>query len=144
MVDRLESRGCWRTAAGIVALSILLAMTLQVPHCVRKTFKPPGNARTFAAFVREQPEKRHLARIERDGNHFYVWHGEVIPLALPSGPSCFVFDARGHLVAYTATTGDLELAEFCDVAWQESDLGVDSVARAIREVNAAPLSASSG
>jgi len=131
MANQTDSRR-WRRAALITA-GVLLVVSLcaQIPRWVRKSFRPPGNAKTFAELVAQNPERTHLAKIRLEETSFYVWHGASIKAALPSGPSCFVFDTQGRLIAYTPTTGDLELAEYCDVAWKEPAMRPEQVLREI-------------
>ncbi|MBK8997054.1 MAG: hypothetical protein IPM35_15080 [Myxococcales bacterium] len=76
---------------------------------------------------------RRLVQVEKNGQTQYVWLGATRWLALPSGPACFVFNQRGDLQQYSASTGDGELDGLCDAALGERPISLpDAIAAASR------------
>lgn len=97
----------------------------------RWTFRAPDDARTILAMSKTDEPVAHLAKVVLDEKAHYVWLGRTVWLAAPSGPACYVFDARGALIASTPTTGDLELHQFCDAAWKRPALPLRTVLKEI-------------
>ena len=128
MSNGSRSRTGWYVLAAVCAF---VAGSTLIVQLRRQTFRPPDDVATLPALARAGEPRKRLARVELLGKVFYVWLGRTVWLAAPSGPSCYVFDARGELVAFTATTGDLELSEYCDAAWQRPEITLDDALKEI-------------
>jgi hypothetical protein len=112
---------------GVVVL-VVPAIVVQVQ---RRTFKPPGNARTLAELKKAGEPVQRLVRVDQDGHAYYLWLGASRWSTLPSGPACFVFNERGQLEQYTASTGDMELGGLCDAAWAEPKVSLDDAIESV-------------
>jgi hypothetical protein len=108
---------------GILLLAYLGWVT--VVQLSRRTFSPPDDARTLGELSRAGEPIVRLARVTVGGQSFYVWLGRTLWQAAPSGPACYVFDSRGSLVAFSPTTGDGELFQYCDAAWRAPEVSVE-------------------
>lgn len=68
---------------------------------------PPTGVTTFPEFAKSRPEPRRLELVETADGSWIAWYGELAgPLAIPSGPSCYLFDRTGRLVGWQSETGD--------------------------------------
>lgn len=110
--------------------AVLFVVAGVVVQLQRRTFRPPGGAKTIAELHRAGEPVRRLARTKVDGRNRYVWIGGNRWLAAPSGPACFVFNERGQLEQFTPTTGDGELGGICDAGWTEPQISVDEAINA--------------
>jgi hypothetical protein len=123
----------WRQARDVAILFVAALVTWQVvARVVRRTFTPPGNAKSIAAMSQTGEPVTHLAKLLIDGHVHYVWLGRTVWLAAPSGPACYVFNAQGALIASTPTTGDRELHQYCDAAWKQPLVALPRVLAEIR------------
>ena len=113
----------------VVLLAIVMALAPTFVRWRRNSFKPPEGVTTLADFAKAESPPRRLAAVKVNDDDYYVWLGQYVVLAAPSGPSCFVFNSKGRLVAYTATTGDGELAQYCDAAWGAPTVPIDLALR---------------
>ena len=93
-------------------ISVLLALFVvwnRVAEAQRKKLPPSSNDISLAAFAREMPEPQRLVIAESTtGTTEFIWIGEMAWAALPSGPSCYVFDHSGTLVRWNISTNDAE------------------------------------
>lgn len=112
-------------------LLVAFCIWAAVAQVTRRTFAPPSNAKTISEFAKTKEALVHLARVTVGSNEYYVWLGRTVWLAAPSGPACYVFDAHGNLMAYTATTGDGELGAYCDVASRTSSIELSEALNAV-------------
>jgi hypothetical protein len=68
---------------------------------------PPAGVTTLSEFAATMPAPTRLELMVVDGREYIVWTGEIAgPLALPSGPACYLFDDAGNLEDWQAVTGD--------------------------------------
>lgn len=71
----------------------------------RHAAEPPWSVRTLDDFRKWRPQYDQALRIESAGPPYYLVLGEKARM-LASGPSGYVFDARGLLVGWILDTGD--------------------------------------
>lgn len=116
IVAQTPKKRTLRPATLLAALVlVLVALAFTIPQFARRTFKPPGGATSLLELL-AQPgfqdgpifSGRHL-----DDDYLVVF-GDVVWLAAPSGPSCFIFAMNGQLLEYSASSGDGELDGRCD------------------------------
>lgn len=131
---RAELRASFRALVPALKVGAVLVVLLNVvTYGYRTTFRPPGGAKTLAELHRAGEPVRRLVQVEKNGQVQYLWLGATRWLALPSGPACFVFNHRGELQQYSASTGDGELDELCDAALDQRPISLpDAIAATSR------------
>jgi len=91
-----------------------------------QSLAPPPNGKTLATFAERMPAPKRVAQIDDAGVTRIVWVGDTAMWALPSGPSCYVFDASGKLIEWDASTGDGEpTTRYLQPAWNSEPLTVE-------------------
>jgi hypothetical protein len=69
--------------------------------------KPPGTIDTFEEYLRTTGPPRRLREVVIRGRSYLVVTGPMRSLlTFPSGAPQYIFDQRGHLVAWTTDSGD--------------------------------------
>lgn len=71
----------------------------------RRAAEPPLEVRTVADFRKWRPQYEQAVRVEAGGSTYYLVFGERARM-LASGPSGYLFDARGNLLGWVLDTGD--------------------------------------
>ena len=106
------------TQLGIILLCVVIIAIFQIctwPIAEKslKSLEPPSGVDTFSEFKETMGEPKVLYTIVFDDNKWYIlWVGGMASdFAAPSGPSCYVFDAKGNLVLWSPKTGDGEPAD---------------------------------
>ncbi|MCA8996950.1 MAG: hypothetical protein KDA80_08190 [Planctomycetaceae bacterium] len=90
----------------LVVIALLWAYIWEVCR-ERRALAPPSGVDTLAQFAKSMPKPRHLALVENNGTTAFVWIGETSgPFDQPSGPSCYLFDTSGKLLAWQPDTGE--------------------------------------
>jgi hypothetical protein len=93
----------------LLTVTAALAVYLLVCFFDRSTTKPGAKGQTFNDFIQSKRAPRKMELLET-GNQQYVFIiGRMTPLwliTISSGPPCYVFDARGGLIDWTADMGD--------------------------------------
>lgn len=104
-----RSRSRWLgclAGAGVVGMPILLWIGCEVYHA--KTSNP-GTATTCREYRETMPAPEWAIRVAKGGKPHHLVGGPIrAPLALPSGPPVYVFDAGGMLIDWTLDEGDDE------------------------------------
>jgi len=127
----ISARKEWLTA--IIIGLLLLISYLVIAGRALAALAPPEGVDTLAEFSRTMPPPRHLADIGEPGHSRLVWIGETALIALPSGPSTYVFDENGKLIDWSPTTGDGEsITHDCQIAWQLPTLSIDETLMRVR------------
>lgn len=72
---------------------------------LRAAAEPPFSVRTLQDFRKWRPQHEQALRLETGGATYYVVFGEPARV-LASGPSSYLFDARGALLGWMPDTGD--------------------------------------
>jgi len=88
---------------GAAAIPVI-AMKIQ-DSGLRRAAEPPRSVQTLDDFRKWRPQYGNAFRSESGGSVYYLVHGER-SRALASGPSGYVFDARGSFVGWILDTGD--------------------------------------
>lgn len=97
---RIETR--W--LAGIL---ICLTIMMVADAHAKWSLSPPEGVTSLKEFSGRMPAPQWLELHSINGRDYVAWYGETASLlALPSGPSCYVFDGGGQLVDWQPETGD--------------------------------------
>ena len=88
---------------GVVAIAFM-AMRAKDSD-LRAAVEPPFSVRTLDQFRKWRPQYEKALTLEREGSTYYVVFGERAR-ALASGPSSYLFDARGAFLGWMLDTGD--------------------------------------
>lgn len=88
---------------GFAAIPVL-AMKVQ-DQGLRETVQPPWTVHTLEDFRKWRPQYDRAMKLETGGSTYYLVLGEPAR-ALASGPSSYLFDARGNFIGWTLDTGD--------------------------------------
>lgn len=119
----------------VLALLVSIAATNFLAIAVEcRRLAPPEFVNDLKSFAALMPAPRKLCVVGQGADRSVVWIGRSASvLALPSGPSCYVFDSNGRLQAWAPMTGD---GSDVDVQFNAS-LGRPSVSveEAIRKVS---------
>ncbi len=99
-----------RRAVGIVLmltglLALPIAWMLYQDNGLRDAANPPLNIRTLDDFRKWRPRYDQAVKLESGGTVYYLVYGEKAR-TLASGPSGYLFDARGNLLGWVLDTGD--------------------------------------
>jgi len=98
-----------RTVELVLMLAGLLALPVAWMHYrdaeSKRAAEPPPSVRTLDDFRKWRPHFDQAIKLETRGMVYYLIFGEKARL-LASGPSGYVFDARGTLVGWILDTGD--------------------------------------
>ena len=122
MISRI-TKSCLQAFGVLAALFVLW---LFVAAREMQSFAPPPNAKSLSAFADVMPEPTRLVQINDGGTTKFIWVGDTAIWALPSGPSCYVFDSDGKLVEWDASTGDGErTTRYLQLAWDGNPLTVE-------------------
>jgi hypothetical protein len=89
--------------AGLLALPV--AWMLYQDNGLRDAANPPFNVRTLDDFRKWRPRYDQAVKLESGGTVYYLVYGEKARM-LASGPSGYLFDARGNLLGWVLDTGD--------------------------------------
>lgn len=91
-----------------------------------QSLAPPPNTNTLATFAERMPAPQRVAQIDDAGVTKIVWVGDTAMWAIPSGPSCYVFDSSGKLIEWNASTGDGEpTTRYLQPTWDAEPLTVE-------------------
>lgn len=88
---------------GVVAIA-LIAMRAK-DNGLRAAVEPPFSVRTLEHFRKWRPQYEQAIRLESGGSTYYLVFGERAR-SLASGPSSYLFDARGAFIGWMLDTGD--------------------------------------
>ena len=88
---------------GVVAIG-LIAMRMK-DNGLRAAVEPPFGVRTLDQFRKWRPQYQQALRLEAGGSTYYVIFGERAR-SLASGPSSYLFDARGTFIGWMLDAGD--------------------------------------
>ncbi len=114
----------WLQTIGV--LFAIFVFWLFVAERDMRLLAPPPSATNLETFAVEMPEPTRLSRIDDAGATKIIWIGDTAYWAIPSGPSCYVFDTNGHLIEWNPTTGDKEpTTRYLRAAWNAEPLTVD-------------------
>jgi len=94
--------------ACLIAIFFVVFAWIFLASAELKRLTPPETATNIRSFAECMPKPQRVARINDAGKTRIVWIGDTASWALPSGPSCYIFDASGKLIEWNATTGDGE------------------------------------
>lgn len=88
---------------GVAAIA-LIAMRAK-DNGLRAQVEPPFSVRSLDQFRQWRPYYEQAIRLEAGGSTYYLVFGERAR-SLASGPSSYLFDARGVLLGWMLDTGD--------------------------------------
>lgn len=77
---------------------VTILVWAEVAATERARLTPKSNDMTLMEFAASMQPPQGLAVVDDDGSSKIVWVGETAMWSLPSGPACYVFDAKGRLV----------------------------------------------
>jgi hypothetical protein len=102
-------RTIWRSVEMLLMLLGILAaavigLRLQ-DAALQDVVEPPQGVQTLNDFRKWRPQYDRAFKVEAGGSTYYLVHGER-GRVLASGPSGYVFDARGNFVGWIRDTGD--------------------------------------
>lgn len=91
----------------MATLLLLIAGYLWESRREKLALMPPPGVETITDFAARMPAPRRLELVQQGGRDYLVWFGETSgPIDIPSGPSCYLFDADGKLLDWQLETGD--------------------------------------
>src|SRR5262245_49222627 len=88
---------------GLLALPV--AWMLYRDSGLKSAVEPPWNVQTLDDFRKWRPQYDQAIKLESRGSAYYLIFGERAR-TLASGPSGYLFDARGNFVGWVLDTGD--------------------------------------
>lgn len=86
-------------------LGLCAAWMIYRDAVLKQAVEPPWSVRTLDDFRKWRPQYDQAVKLEAAGSVYYLIRGEKARL-LASGPSGYLFDARGNLVSWILDTGD--------------------------------------
>ena len=97
----------------VVEVVLILAGLLALPvpwmiyrdHELKNAVEPPWSVQTLDDFRKWRPQYDQAVKLESRGSGYYLIFGEKAR-TLASGPSGYLFDARGNFVGWILDTGD--------------------------------------
>jgi hypothetical protein len=89
--------------AGLLALPV--AWMLYQDNGLKSAAEPPWSIQTLDDFRKWRPRYDQAVKLESRGSAYYLVFGERARM-LASGPSGYLFDARGNFVGWIQDTGD--------------------------------------
>lgn len=124
----------------VTTIAIVGGIVLYAREVARDAIAPEGW--DFSSFVAHHHHPSSLRRVRLSGLDYYVWldrtSSDSAMVRMASGPPIYVFDSRGTLIAWSATTGDGEYSVFLGQEWRTGEsLTVDQL-RAELERNSPP------
>ena len=115
---------------GVLGIAII-AMRVQ-DHGLREGVSPPWSVRTLEDFRKWRPQYEQAVRLEYEGTTYFLVFGERARI-LASGPSSYLFDARGNLIGWTLDTGDdTYLRVAVDQSARKGSLNISQITPAAR------------
>jgi hypothetical protein len=86
-------------------LAVLIIAVRYQDNGLRRAAEPPWSVRTLEDFRKWRPQYERAIRLESGGSTYFLVLGEPARV-LASGPSSYLFDARGILIGWMPDTGD--------------------------------------
>ena len=101
------------TIRRVIEVILMLAGLLALPFAwmqyrddgMKSAVEPPWSVRTLDDFRKWRPQYDQAVKLETEGSVYYLIFGERAR-TLASGPSGYLFDARGNFVGWIRDTGD--------------------------------------
>lgn len=93
----------------LLGLPVLLAAYVAICLFDRSTTNPGRKGQSIDGFLQSKRTPQKIERAEKENQQYLVVTGRMTPLwfiTIPSGAPCYVFDANGRLIDWTADEGD--------------------------------------
>ncbi|MFO1019083.1 MAG: hypothetical protein U0903_00060 [Planctomycetales bacterium] len=116
---------------GVFILAVVIFVWGYVAYGEIAKLTPPSQDITLQQFVAKMPPPKRLAIVQHGGALKIVWIGETALIAIPSGPSCYVFDSHGKLLDWAWETGEGgPIDAFFSAACEHTPLTIDQALKA--------------